>query len=107
MLTFTMRLTTALIFACSAFAPAALAECYKPSGHVAEVVWIGGHADRPLHKGCPPSVGKVIGNYCYTCDGVGILDTATKWCHGGCKSGFIWKSAIKSCCRLLPPVLQH
>jgi hypothetical protein len=106
MFTFTVRLATATMFACSVFAPAALAECYKPLGHVAVVAWMGDHPDRPLHKGCPPSVGKVIGKYCYTCDGL-ILDTATKWCHKGCKSGFTWKSASKLCCRVIPPVVPN
>jgi hypothetical protein len=73
-------------------------QCYNPGGHAATVAWMGDHPDRPLHKGCPPSVGKAIGDKCYTCDGAGILDITTKWCHGHCKAGFKWNSAKKQCC---------
>jgi hypothetical protein len=71
-------------------------KCYNPSKSKATVEFMGGHPDRPLHKGCPPSVGKVIGKYCYTCDG--HLDVASKWCYAGCKAGTHWNPAKKQCC---------
>jgi hypothetical protein len=73
-------------------------QCYNPGGHAASVQVMGDKPDRPLHKGCPPSVGKAIGGYCYSCDGNGILDVTSKWCHASCKAGFHWNSAKKQCC---------
>jgi hypothetical protein len=72
-------------------------QCYNPGGHAASVAWMGDHPDRPLHKGCPPSVGKAIDGKCYTCDGVGILD-ASKWCHTPCKAGTVWNTSKRRCC---------
>jgi hypothetical protein len=60
-------------------------KCYAPSKHKATVRSMGDHPDRPLHKGCPASVGKVIGKYCYTCDG--HLDVTSKYCYAPRKTG--------------------
>lgn len=71
-------------------------KCYSPPKHKATIEWMGDHPDRPLHKGCPSSVGKVIGKYCYTCEG--YLDVATKWCYARCNAGSQWHAAKKQCC---------
>jgi hypothetical protein len=73
------------------------AKCYPPSKQKATVQWMGDHPDRPLHKGCPPSLGKVIGKYCYVCES-GHLDVASKWCYTCSKPGTHWSPVSQQCC---------
>jgi hypothetical protein len=82
-----------LMLACAAFAPTALAECYKPkSSYAPEQDY------KP--KACPPP-GKLIKNYCVTCEPPAILDISHHplWCHSHCKQGYTWNAAKKLCCR--------
>jgi predicted outer membrane repeat protein len=87
----TLRLAV-LILTCAAFAPTAVAECYKPkTSYAPEKVY------KP--KACPPP-GKLIKNYCVTCEAPALLDVSHPvWCHTPCKPGYAWNAASKLCCR--------